>query len=155
MFSRVESLVSSCNLQSQTNSMTLPNRPEVNVLHEVEKLKVILELPITNIVYDKSDYYGTLYVNQERIGTILYEVFPTGLMYDKSEEMKLDWSKVYMQYKDIIFDKIRSEEPLADYATISLYKTLLVKDQDKKVIKRAHCAFRKDNWDVVLLEPAS
>jgi desulfoferrodoxin (superoxide reductase-like protein) len=131
--------------------MTLPKPQKRNIPYQVALLKTNLELPITNIVFDQTYAFVYLYVNEQMIGTIGFDA-GIQIHYHKTEEHKIAWDKVYMQSKDIINTKIREQEELADQITIAPYKTLYVKDKAGKVIKMAHCAFRNDEWVIVLID---
>jgi hypothetical protein len=139
-----------------------------SLAYEVNKLKKILELPITNIVFDERyEYgkryldegmnlitiYGRLYVNDDFIGTIPYMSDRWGPMYDTNkikEEEFAWWDKVYRQFQQVIFNKIFQQQPLAVTAEIKEYGQLYVKDENGSVINLAFCNYVDDEWNVIV-----
>lgn len=145
---------------------------EFSLTYEVDKLKKILRLPITNIVFDdKYEYgklyldenndlviiYGKLYINDELIGTMPYisDRWGPGYLNDKAD---LAWDKIYGLFSDVIFNKIVQMEPLAVTAEIAHDQikrygslTLFIRDKDGKQINTALCNCVKGEWNIVLI----
>jgi hypothetical protein len=136
--------------------------------YEVEKLRKMLRVPITNIEFDERYEYGKLYlddqlaltiiyaklyVHDELIGIIPYMSDKWGPMYDTSKQHELAWDKIYLQFQQVIFDKILEQEPLAVYAEIRDFRSLFVKDKNNIVIKVAFCNYIDDEWNIVVGGP--
>lgn len=141
---------------------------EFSLAHEIEKLKDMLNLPVTNVVFDdRYEYgklyidedknltviYGQLYVNDEWIGTIPYMSDRWGPMYDTSKQKELAWDKVYRQYEQQILSKIHQQQPQAATAEVKDYRSLYIKDSKGKVINWALCSYIDNNWQVILHDP--
>lgn len=141
---------------------------EFSLAYEVEKLKKMLTLPITNIVFDERYEYGKLYlnddltlttiyaklyVNDDLIGNIPYMSDRWGPGYDTGKQKELAWDKVYQQFQREIFDKIVQQEPLAATIEIKEFKSLYVKDKDGTVINTVFCNYINNEWRVFLEGP--
>jgi hypothetical protein len=138
---------------------------EFSLAYEVDKLKKMLGVPITNIVFDEKYEYGKrylnddmtlttiyakLYVNDDLIGTIPYISDKWGPGYFNNNDDELAWYKIYQQFQQVIFDKIVQQEPLAATVEIKGYKSLHVKDKDGTVIKIAYCNYINDEWNAIV-----
>lgn len=141
---------------------------EFSLDKEIEKLRQMLSLPITNVEFDSKYEYGKtymddkmnwiwidakLFINQEMIGTIPYFSSNFGFGYDTSNHSVFAWDKIYAQFQSVIFDKILEQEPLAVTAEAAEpepqeHLTLNVKDKDGILIKKASCLFIDDQWNV-------
>lgn len=148
--------------------MALPETPKFSLANEVEKLRKFLSLPITHVEFDPRYEYGKLYmddkmnwiwinaklfVNDQQIGTIPYFSSGHGFGYDTCNTSVLAWDKIYPQYKQVIFDKIVQQEPLAVIVEPAEYEphenlSLNVKDKNGILIKKACCRFDNGEWDV-------
>ena len=147
--------------------MASPEIREFSPEYEVNRLKKMLLLPITSIVFDDRYEYGKrylddnmdfikmyakLYINDELVGTIQYSSDKWGPMYytDKTE---IDWDKIYHQYQDTILDKIYKQEPLATTVEIindERAHSLSIKDRNGIPIKIAYCDYLNEEWNVVV-----
>jgi hypothetical protein len=146
--------------------MATPEMREFSLEYEVSRLKKMLLLPITNIVFDDRYEYGKLYLDDnmdlikmyaklfvnELVGTIQYSSDRWGPMYytDKTE---VEWDKIYRQYQHIILEKIYRQEPLAATAEVindESFYSLSVKDKNGIPIKIAYCDYLDDEWRVVI-----
>jgi hypothetical protein len=145
--------------------MKIPEIREFSMAYEVDKLRTMLRLPITNIVFDDRYEYGKsylnedftltviyakLYINENYIGDIPYMSDKWGPMYDTSKQNELAWDKVYQQFQPIIFDKILQKQPLAAAAEAKENKSLLIKDKDGLVINIAYCNYINNEWEVLV-----
>lgn len=148
--------------------MSAPEIKEFSLTYEVDKLKKILQLPVTNIVFDEryeygklyldhdmnlTTIYGSLYVNNDLIGTIPYMSDKWGPMYDTGKQHELAWDKIYRQFQQVITGKILEQEPLTDTIEPGKYKSLLIRDKDGVVIKKAFCNYISNEWNVTLSGP--
>jgi len=148
--------------------MALSAKREFNLTYEIEKLKKIVQLPVTNVVFDERYQYGRLYldenndllriyaklyVNDDFVGTVPYVSSERGFMYLSDMEVignKLAWDKIYDQYRQMIFDKILKQQPLAVTIEIKDYLSLNVKDKDGDIINIAYCTYLNDEWNVIV-----
>ena len=134
-----------------------------SLTNELDKLKKITLLPITNIEFDKKyehgkqyldsemnhiKIYAKLYVNKDMIGIIPYMSDSWGLMYDTNNFGELAWDKVYKQFQEVIFAKILQQEPLAFTAEPIEDLSLSIRDKQGVLIKRAYCAYINDEWSI-------
>ena len=150
--------------------MATPEIRPFNLTYEINKLKKILLLPITNIVFDDRYEYGRryldddmsltkiyakLYIDDDFIGTIPYMSDRWGPMYDNSALDDIAFDKIYELYQQIILDKIIEQEPYA--ATVELVKNnfepLYIKDKNGTVINTAFCNYVDNDWNVALAGP--
>ena len=147
--------------------MTTPEIREFSLDYEVGRLRKMLRLPITNVVFDDRYEYGKqylddnwdfikiyakLFVNDELVGTIPYASDRWGPMYH-TDKVEVDWDNIYRQYRQIILEKIYQQEPLADTVEVinnKSFYSLSVKDRNSIPIKRAYCNYDNDEWNVVV-----
>jgi hypothetical protein len=138
---------------------------EFSMPYEIDKLKKILLLPITNILFDEKYEYGVMYLNDDMdfttiyaslyvndyfIGTTPYVSTRLGIGYLSCKPDELDWEKVYKQFQQVIFDKIVQQEPLTDSVEIRGFMSLFIKDKIGSIIKIAFCNYIEDEWNVVV-----
>lgn len=124
----------------------------------------MLLIPITNVVFDERCEYGkqylddeinhtvfraTLSINDEPVGSIPYMSEQLGFMYD-TNNVNIEWDKVYRQYQNVIFKKIAQQQPLAFIAEIRSYGSLFIKDEAENVINLAFCNYIGDEWEVIV-----
>jgi hypothetical protein len=149
--------------------MATPEMREFSPEYEVGRLKKMLLLPITNVVFDDRYEYGKqylddnmdfikiyakLYVNDELVGTIPYASDRWGPMYH-TDKAEVDWDKIYREYQQVILEKIFQQEPLAATAEIindPSFHSLSIKDKNNIPIKIAYCNYLDDEWNVVVGE---
>jgi hypothetical protein len=134
-----------------------------SLAYEIDMLKKILLLPITNIVFDERYEYGKLYldadndllviqgqlyINNELIGNIPYYATDYGYGYNGNKQDELPWDKIYLQFKDELFAQVLTQQPLAATAETGKYKFLNIKDKNGVLINLAFCNYVNNEWTV-------
>jgi hypothetical protein len=141
---------------------------EFSLAYETDKLRKILMLPLTNVVFDDRYAYGKLYldenndfitiyaklyVNDEMIGTVPYYSDKWGPMYFKNRLDESVWQKVYQLFQPVIFDQIFKQQPLAATADVKDYASLNVRDKEGTIINTAYCNYVDNDWKLLLTDP--
>lgn len=131
--------------------MGLPKKPQfqINIQHEIEKVKNLLELPITNISF--SGTTAKIYIKAGEIGSLEFVDVPgtvvTRSYYTPDEAVnKLNWSKVLIQERDILISKAQEIKPEAITITPGHYKMAYLKGGNGIDLGKVFCRYTNNEW---------
>jgi len=144
--------------------MSASEKREFSIAYEIDKLRKILRIPVTDIKFDDRYEYGKLYLDGTELKTILGELYigddvigiipyvstEWGFGYLSGKQRVLNWDKIFELCGPIIFHKIIDQAPFAVSYKMRGELSLNVFDKSGNLINTAFCDYIDDDWRVIV-----